>query len=92
MPEILDPYYVDPENPTPCPKITNPMTPRKKIESTWPVLKILIVFILFYHILMLIYVFLGGFVSEGRVNGNLNLSRALGDLEYKSNKDRAYDE
>lgn len=34
----------------------------------------------------------GGFVSEGRVNGNLNLSRALGDLEYKSNKDRAYDE
>jgi len=25
----------------------------------------------------------GGFVSEGRVNGNLNLSRALGDLEYK---------
>ena len=28
----------------------------------------------------------GGFVSEGRVNGNLNLSRALGDLEYKSDK------
>ncbi|CAD8202586.1 unnamed protein product [Paramecium octaurelia] len=26
----------------------------------------------------------GGFVSDGRVNGNLNLSRALGDLEYKS--------
>ncbi|KAM3139338.1 hypothetical protein pb186bvf_008558 [Paramecium bursaria] len=25
----------------------------------------------------------GGFVSDGRVNGNLNLSRALGDLEYK---------
>jgi serine/threonine protein phosphatase PrpC len=25
----------------------------------------------------------GGFVTEGRVNGNLNLSRALGDLEYK---------
>ncbi|CAD8157051.1 unnamed protein product [Paramecium octaurelia] len=24
-----------------------------------------------------------GFVSDGRVNGNLNLSRALGDLEYK---------
>ena len=25
----------------------------------------------------------GGYVSDGRVNGNLNLSRALGDLEYK---------
>lgn len=24
-----------------------------------------------------------GFIQEGRVNGNLNLSRALGDLEYK---------
>lgn len=28
----------------------------------------------------------GGFVSDGRVNGNLNLSRALGDLEYKADK------
>jgi len=28
----------------------------------------------------------GGFVIEGRVNGNLNLSRALGDLEYKKVK------
>jgi serine/threonine protein phosphatase PrpC len=28
----------------------------------------------------------GGFVSDGRVNGNLNLSRALGDLEYKQDK------
>ena len=27
----------------------------------------------------------GGYVSEGRVNDNLNLSRALGDLEYKKN-------
>eukprot|EP01015_Nassula_variabilis_P009717 TRINITY_DN176_c0_g1_i8.p2 TRINITY_DN176_c0_g1~~TRINITY_DN176_c0_g1_i8.p2 ORF type:complete len:154 (-),score=45.42 TRINITY_DN176_c0_g1_i8:79-540(-) len=27
----------------------------------------------------------GGYVSEGRINGNLNLSRALGDLEYKKN-------
>jgi protein phosphatase 1G len=26
----------------------------------------------------------GGFVSDGRVNGNLNLTRALGDFEYKS--------
>ena len=26
-----------------------------------------------------------GFISEGRVNGNLNLSRAIGDLEYKKN-------
>lgn len=25
----------------------------------------------------------GGYVTDGRVNGNLNLSRALGDLEYK---------
>ena len=25
----------------------------------------------------------GGFVSDGRVNGCLNLSRALGDIEYK---------
>lgn len=25
----------------------------------------------------------GGYVSEGRVNGNLNLSRAMGDFEYK---------
>lgn len=27
----------------------------------------------------------GGFIVDGRVNGNLNLSRALGDLEYKKN-------
>ena len=29
----------------------------------------------------------GSVVSEGRVDGNLNLSRALGDLKYKTNKD-----
>jgi len=29
----------------------------------------------------------GGFVIEGRVNGNLNLSRALGDLEYKKSEE-----
>ncbi len=28
----------------------------------------------------------GGTVSENRVNGNLNLSRSLGDFEYKQNK------
>ena len=28
----------------------------------------------------------GGFVEFGRVNGNLALSRAFGDLEYKNNK------
>lgn len=28
----------------------------------------------------------GGFVEEGRVNGTLALSRALGDFEYKSNR------
>lgn len=27
----------------------------------------------------------GGFVLDGRMNSNLNLSRALGDLEYKKN-------
>lgn len=29
----------------------------------------------------------GGFITDGRINGNLNLSRAIGDLEYKKNKD-----
>ena len=33
----------------------------------------------------------GGYVTDGRVNGNLNLSRALGDMEYKSQKDRDRD-
>jgi len=28
----------------------------------------------------------GGYVSDGRVNDNLNLSRAIGDLEYKKNQ------
>lgn len=28
----------------------------------------------------------GGYVKEGRVNGNLNLSRALGDLTFKADK------
>eukprot|EP00887_Chlorella_sp_A99_P005127 scaffold25.g5127.t1 len=28
----------------------------------------------------------GGFVADGRVNGSLNLSRAIGDLEYKQTK------
>ena len=26
-----------------------------------------------------------GWINEGRINGNLNLSRGFGDLEYKSN-------
>lgn len=30
----------------------------------------------------------GGFIAEGRVNGSLNLSRALGDMEYKQSKDK----
>ena len=34
----------------------------------------------------------GGFISEGRINGNLNLSRALGDLEYKKNTQLKVDE
>jgi len=29
----------------------------------------------------------GGFVTDGRVNGSLNLSRALGDMEYKQRTD-----
>jgi len=29
----------------------------------------------------------GGYIADGRINGNLNLSRALGDLEYKKNAD-----
>lgn len=29
----------------------------------------------------------GGYIVDGRINGNLNLSRALGDLEYKKNTD-----
>ncbi len=29
----------------------------------------------------------GGFVTDGRVNGSLNLSRALGDMEYKQSSD-----
>lgn len=32
----------------------------------------------------------GGSVFMGRVNGNLNLSRAVGDLDYKKNKALAY--
>jgi len=31
----------------------------------------------------------GGFITDGRVNGNLNLSRALGDLEYKKDTNLA---
>jgi protein phosphatase 1G len=31
----------------------------------------------------------GGYVEAGRVNGNLNLSRSLGDLEYKRSVDLA---
>jgi len=29
----------------------------------------------------------GGYILDGRINGNLNLSRAIGDLEYKKNTD-----
>ena len=34
----------------------------------------------------------GGFVSDGRANGNLSLSRALGDLEYKKDNSLRSDE
>jgi protein phosphatase 1G len=29
----------------------------------------------------------GGFVAGGRVNDSLNLSRSLGDIEFKNNRD-----
>ena len=32
----------------------------------------------------------GGFVEENRVNGSLNLSRSLGDFEYKSSHNLPY--
>lgn len=31
-----------------------------------------------------------GFVEEDRVNGSLNLSRSLGDFDYKSNADKDF--
>lgn len=31
----------------------------------------------------------GGYIIDGRVNGNLNLSRAIGDFEYKKNTEKA---
>eukprot|EP00825_Cyclidium_porcatum_P049437 TRINITY_DN8545_c0_g1_i2.p1 TRINITY_DN8545_c0_g1~~TRINITY_DN8545_c0_g1_i2.p1 ORF type:complete len:300 (+),score=67.86 TRINITY_DN8545_c0_g1_i2:125-1024(+) len=34
----------------------------------------------------------GGFIADGRINGNLNLSRAIGDLEYKKNKSLSEDQ
>jgi len=34
----------------------------------------------------------GGFVEENRVNGSLNLSRSMGDFEYKSKKELKYNE
>ena len=34
----------------------------------------------------------GGFVEESRVNGSLALSRALGDFEYKMNKQKNFKE
>lgn len=33
----------------------------------------------------------GGFVSEGRVNGTLSLSRSFGDFEYKGNEEHSYE-
>ena len=34
----------------------------------------------------------GGFVEDNRVNGSLNLSRSMGDFEYKSNTAKDYKE
>lgn len=34
----------------------------------------------------------GGSVDDGRINGNLNLSRAIGDLQYKTNKNLSVEE
>ena len=36
--------------------------------------------------LFFFFVQAGGLVMDGRVNGSLNLSRALGDMEYKQSK------
>ena len=33
-----------------------------------------------------------GYVSEGRVDGNLNLSRCIGDFEYKKDKKLSQEE
>ena len=32
----------------------------------------------------------GGRITDGRVNGNLNLSRAIGDFEFKRNRKYVY--
>jgi len=29
----------------------------------------------------------GGFIQSGRINGSLNLARAIGDMEFKKRKD-----
>ena len=34
----------------------------------------------------------GGFVEDNRVNGSLNLSRSIGDFEYKSNTAKDFKE
>lgn len=34
----------------------------------------------------------GGTITNGRVNGGLNLTRSLGDFFYKRDKNLAYDE
>ena len=33
----------------------------------------------------------GGMIADGRVKGSLNLSRALGDFEFKCNKTLKWD-
>lgn len=42
---------------------------------------------MFYSDLLCVLVQAGGYVSEGRVNGSLNLSRALGDMDFKQSKE-----
>lgn len=34
----------------------------------------------------------GGYIAEGRINGSLNLSRAIGDMDYKQSKDKPAEE
>jgi serine/threonine protein phosphatase PrpC len=34
----------------------------------------------------------GGIVMDGRINGNINLSRSIGDLSYKENADLIFEE
>jgi hypothetical protein len=73
MLEILVPYYVAEASHIPCPLTTSPTTRKNTEESLKPE-----VHPLFFH-----FNLTKGFVTDGRIDGNLNLSRCIGDFEYK---------